>query len=1063
MRSFLARHHLPIRLVVFILAFSALTFFGIRFTNDIVQAENLSLKKEALSIARSASRNVEHSFLSFQEDLTYSSPRLSLDAYLANPHQSKAVSIPVRRFFILHRAILNGIEAKDGLGRKCLLLRDSVDYFQAVPDFENNSQTLISVDSAFPLLSISSPPTQNPQVTAWLSYRNLFAQEFEQISFHNQNVLLWVVDGKGNIAIRPPGVPDSYKFSLEVKDLFRQMSHERLEGTVTHRGELSSQNTFITAYYPVQIQGFSGLVLASFDRKQRLGALERSSKWLSISFLMALALLFALFWSVIYAIRKSERKLLASESRIRKALEGTGDGVWDWDLIQNTVYFSPGWKQMLGYRDHEISNQLFEWESRVHPDDLITTTQALNDHLNGMSSNYANEHRMMHKDGQWRWILDRGVIAEKLSDGTPTRMVGTHVDITDRVNAGFELSRAREAAESANTAKRAFLANMSHEIRTPLNAVIGLTELLVQTQLSTKQLHLADTIQIAGRSLLSVISDILDFSKIEAGKLNLFVAPMDIWKLVEEVEHLFHYTAEHKGLLFKFRIEPSVPRWITGDPDRIKQIFGNLIGNALKFTEQGSVTASLHAKALASGQLELALMVQDTGIGINEAEQQKLFQKFTQLNESSTRTRGGTGLGLAIAQELTSLMNGRIDVQSTLGVGSCFTVRIQVGDQPAEQPATFGSGYCLWTLFRPDAFLDLKEFLVLWGFKLTEDPTGQHLNGILMDSDERNRLSPAYREGETPLFVFGKGFDMLDQISAISNPGRIQKWENPFRLTEIETSLRRLVRGDLLQTNLPVKKKHLTFNSHILIVEDNAFNCFVATAMLTELGCKSSTAGNGSIALEMLKDQVYDLILMDLQMPVMDGIEATQIIRKFPAPLGNIPIIAVTANAQESDRINCLASGMNDYMAKPIGMATLQQGLERFLTPINSSVAKAVQETSKEPVKLSLVWKKAQLDQIVGTNTSLYMKFIESFLHSATQSFNELDGAIQMEDLVSAERAAHTLKGQAANIGGERMRVLALELETNFRQKKDLNCREMVQALRASFQELAQEFKNQGF
>ncbi|NOU10566.1 MAG: PAS domain S-box protein [Nitrospira sp.] len=370
--------------------------------------------------------------------------------------------------------------------------------------------------------------------------------------------------------------------------------------------------------------------------------------------------------------RKVEQALRTSEGRLTTTVQNTNIGIWDWDLNSNDVYLSPEWKRQLGHEDHELGNTFQEWESRIHPEDHDRALGAIEAYLSGRESQLEIEHRLRHKDGSYRWILARGTMIKNEAE-LSSRMVGIHLDVTDRKMAEEVLRQAKEEAEAASRAKSQFLANMSHEIRTPMNGVLGMAELMLRCALSDKERHLTESIHRSGSVLLAIINDILDFSKIEAGKLELEAIPFDVRRTIQEAVELATPEVQKKHLKLSWHIANDIPAFLLGDPTRLRQIIVNLVGNAVKFTEQGVIEVAVSVESHQGELYGLSVTVRDTGIGISPEAQAHLFAAFSQADGSTTRKYGGTGLGLAIVKQLVTLMGGDIKLHSAPGEGSTFT------------------------------------------------------------------------------------------------------------------------------------------------------------------------------------------------------------------------------------------------------------------------------------------------------------------------------------------------------------------------------------------------------
>ena len=368
---------------------------------------------------------------------------------------------------------------------------------------------------------------------------------------------------------------------------------------------------------------------------------------------------------------RAEKQLRESEERWQLALRGNNDGLWDWDARTNEVFYSARWKQIIGYEEHEIGCSHKEWEQRIHPDDSARVHRELQQHLDGVTAFYYTEYRLRAKDDSYRWILARG---QALWDeqGKPVRLVGSHTDITERKLAEGDLKRAKEAAEAASRAKSEFLANMSHEIRTPMNGVLGMIEVVLETELARSQREYLELAKHSAKSLLLLLKDILDLSKIEAGQLELVPGPFSVLDCTEDAASMFRVAAQQKGLQFSVHVDPGAPRILIGDQIRLRQIILNLLGNAIKFTDRGHVSIDVRVDRHMASEAVLHFIVTDTGIGIPPEKQTLIFDPFRQVDGSSTRRYEGTGLGLAICTRLVRLLGGRIWVESHPGEGSAF-------------------------------------------------------------------------------------------------------------------------------------------------------------------------------------------------------------------------------------------------------------------------------------------------------------------------------------------------------------------------------------------------------
>jgi PAS domain S-box-containing protein len=382
----------------------------------------------------------------------------------------------------------------------------------------------------------------------------------------------------------------------------------------------------------------------------------------------------------------AQKLLEENREQLQLALDGANEALWDWKVKENQTYYSDQWSRMLGYSPEEIGRSVDIWEQLVHPEDVQDTSRKLQAHLEGVTDNYQAEFRMRTREGGWRWIQARGKVVARAADGSPARVAGTHLDVTEYKEITEALAKARDAALAASRAKSSFLANMSHEIRTPMNGIIGTSELLLESAQDERQRELAEIILFSSTALLTILNDILDFSKIEAGKLQMERAPFDLHAAVRQSLNLFSPAAGRKKLSLTAEIDPTVPCWIWGDSGRLRQILLNLIGNALKFTEQGGVAVRCRRVASSENSLQVEFEINDTGPGMGSEVLDLLFQPFQQADGSITRRHGGTGLGLAISKHLAELMHGSITVSSVAGEGSTFRLTLDVSEAPAATP-----------------------------------------------------------------------------------------------------------------------------------------------------------------------------------------------------------------------------------------------------------------------------------------------------------------------------------------------------------------------------------------
>ena len=571
-----------------------------------------------------------------------------------------------------------------------------------------------------------------------------------------------------------------------------------------------------------------------FGRERAVAqTIDRYQITLLIGGIVASLIILMFNWYLMEAQSKvslAQASMRESEERLRLAIRGSNDGIFDWDFKTHEIYWSPQYKAMLGYEDHEINASEAEFRKLLHPEDAENFWESFNNYINGTLSEFSCIFRLIAKSGSHVWIHGRGKALFD-EEGQPVRFIGAHTDISYIKEHERQLKEERDRAEAASYAKGEFLAHMSHEIRTPLTAVSGIAEILSMPNSGIEEAHkkLIATLKTSTESLKELITDILDFSKIESGEVELHNQKFVFGELFEQVASIMSVKATEKFLDFSFDYEDVKNTVFEGDKQRLRQILINLIGNAVKFTERGFISVKARIEPAGDSHI-VRIDVQDSGIGISEHALPIIFEKFRQADSSVSRRYGGTGLGLPISKSLAAIMGGTIKVESAVGRGSTFSLILPFTNSTAEQ-----------------------------------------------------------------------GVDMTEVV-------RMQKL------------------NDRLKTAIAGKK-------HILLVEDYEGNIVVLSYILNALDCSYDVAKPGLEAVQAWKSKHYDLIIMDVQMPEMDGLTATRIIRNVEdeQTLKRTPIIGLTAHALVADKQKCIDSGMDDYLSKPIVEADLKNAILRIL------------------------------------------------------------------------------------------------------------------------------------
>jgi PAS domain S-box-containing protein len=763
--------------------------------------------------------------------------------------------------------------------------------------------------------------------------------------------------------------------------------------------------------------------------------------------------------------QRAEDALRESEMRYRTLVEGSLQGLFI--HVDGIIQFAnSAIVRIFGYtKAEEFVGQ--NYCLLVAPEELCRLEGYRQARLRGELVPSRYEFMGLKRDGARLWLECLATLL--MWDGKPAEMA-TILDITTRKQTEAALHKAKEAAEAAAMAKSSFLATMSHEIRTPMNGVIGMTGLLLDTPLDTTQREYVETIRRSGDTLLTIINDILDFSKIDAGKLELEVLEFDLRTAIEDTLELLAEQAAAKDLEIGVLIPPDLPTWLVGDPGRLRQVLTNLVGNAIKFTDQGEVFVKVSCVEQKTDDVLLCFEVSDTGIGIPFKAQQHLFEAFTQADTSTTRKYGGTGLGLAISRRLVELMGGKLSVNSIPGEGSIFefTARIKVGSSP---PINMDSDtaqvlrgvrvLCVDDHETKRQILSMQ--LSAWGMEVDCVSDGLTALAYLQEAHSHGcpyelallddcmpgmdglALARAIRTISSlfsiPLVLIGTlGTREVQESEAPLGP--MIYFNKPVRHSQLYTCLIQLFATSELPINLPagdkssVPKPLALVRARVLLAEDNVINQKVAVRMLEKLGCWVDVVANGVEAVAAVALGDYHICFMDCQMPEMDGFAAVAIIRTQEAQSNtHLPIIALTANAMPEDRARCLNAGMDDYLSKPVREAEVMTMLMRWV-PRQLSTTVADNSSSEDcteatPSTPTLDYGIIATLQAMGDDSdpTFFREVIEAFFASTTSLIATLQQAIISAEMDIINHTAHTLRGSSTNVGALGMAAICYELQ----------------------------------
>ena len=782
-------------------------------------------------------------------------------------------------------------------------------------------------------------------------------------------------------------------------------------------------------------------------------------------------------------VARRTAEISRANSLQRSILSGAGYAIIATDVNGTITAFNPAAEQLLGYRADEVvykqTPAIFHLPEEVERYSAKLTIE-LGTEVNVGFDTFVAKARLGKPDNnRWTYLTKAGdkvqvklnVSALTDEQGQLVGFLGIAFDLTEQLKHEAELAQAKEQAELASRAKSDFLANMSHEIRTPMNAILGLLQLVANTELDKRQADYIDKTQRAASSLLTLLNDILDFSKVEAGKLELDPHPFNLTLMLQDLGLILSSSSEQKELEVLYNIANNVPEHLLGDSFRIKQVLLNLAGNAIKFTEKGEVVISIHAQPMQDGQIRLCCSVSDTGIGMTKEQQQALFTGFHQAESSISRRFGGTGLGLAISKRLVNLMGGNIQVTSEPGRGSTFSFDIVLHTAQLSAVSTAQSLRAgitgLKVLIVDDndsARLILQDMAQSLGWQADTAANAEEASLLLaktqqclnsydalfidwrMPGMDGLTFARSVREAnltKAPMIVMITAFGKEMQFK---HAGAYERYLDGFLIKPITPSM-------MLKTVEAVSKADAAVSSiktpklneqplhglSLMLVEDNLTNQLVASELLKQQGATIQIASTGSEALTILEHNglSFDLVLMDLQMPGMDGYETTRLIRQLPQ-YQQLPIVAMTANAMPSDKAACLAAGMQDHIAKPFNLDEVIEKTLRYSNAISAEKTKniAAHQLHFDAVVLAFcdthhIALEAACNRL-GHSPTLYRKALSQFGHDVARWLAQLNKTVLNND--AAKLLFHSLKGAAATVGFNDLAGLAARLESELNE-----------------------------
>jgi|CXWL01.1.fsa_nt_gi PAS domain S-box-containing protein len=747
--------------------------------------------------------------------------------------------------------------------------------------------------------------------------------------------------------------------------------------------------------------------------------------------------------------RRAQRALAESEARFRGLAAAAPVGIFQADTEGRCLYVNERWSEIAGMSAEEAAGA--GWLRALHPADRARVRQSWREAVAGRAP-FNRRYRFLRPDGTETWVLGNAV-ASLGASGVVNGHIGTVTDVTESHQQSLALERAKSEAEAAARAKSLFLANMSHEIRTPLNAVIGMTTLLLDTPMSEDQRDFARTIRASGETLLEIINDILDYSKADVGKLEIEQRPFDLRRCLEESLDLVTPRALEKGLNLAYLIEDGTPEALIGDPVRVRQILVNLLANAVKFTHQGEVFVWAQSEPVDEETLRVHFSVKDTGIGIAADQLPRLFESFTQVDASTTRKYGGSGLGLAISQRLAGLMGGSVDVQTEPGHGSVFHFTVLAQLAPAGEPAEFLQRDAPALRGKRILVVDdnltnrriLTKLALLWGMLPSSFPSalealdrvrhGEHFDVAVLDMsmpgfdgiDLANEIRRSRDAAQLPIIML-TSLGQRQTLQAGQAADLAACLSKPIKASQMFSTLVAVVEGTHGGPSAPAPAQALQRAPRqalrVLVAEDNVVNQHVAMRLLQHLGYQPDLAANGRLVLEAVSRRTYDVVLMDIQMPEIDGVQAARQIVRQRGANGLPRIVAMTANAMPGDREIYIEAGMDGYLSKPIDLADLAAVLKQAAALAQDQRVAGATDTVLDPSRLEHL--RAMQDE---SQPSLVRELIDLFLADSAGHLQRLAQARAAGDAEALRALAHRFLSATQNIGALHLSDQCVELE----------------------------------